>query len=119
MTPSDRAGTLAVILMIVIGALALFAMPTVAGANDLCADLNGDEMVTGADLSLVAGDLGLAVPPADEWLDLSPDLAITGADLSLVAKVVGRACWLHGGPDVQAGESVSSAHSCPCLRCVS
>lgn len=94
MTPSDRAGWL---LFIFAGAslLAILLFTKPAGAESLCADLSGDEAVTGADLNTVAQAIGTS----EEWPDLSLDGAVTGADLNLVSQVIGRECWLHGGPD--------------------
>ena len=59
-------------------------------------DLSDDRAVTGADLSLIAADIGKGVPPAVVRKDIAPGLAgdnaITGADLSRVAGVIGRGC---------------------------
>ena len=59
-------------------------------------DLNDDRGVTGADLSLIAADIGKAVPPALVRKDIAPGLAghnaITGADLSRLAGIFGRDC---------------------------
>jgi len=60
------------------------------------ADLNDDRGVTAADLSLIAGVIGTAAPPAPVRRDiargLAGDNAITGADLSAVAARIGRGC---------------------------
>lgn len=60
-------------------------------------DLNDDRSITGADLSLVAADIGTTVAGgAPVRSDLAPEPAgdgsITGADLSKVAAKIGTAC---------------------------
>ncbi len=66
------------------------------GADAWPPDFNSDAAVTGADLSAVAADIGLSVPPAPVRKDIAPDPAgdnnITGADLSAVAARIGEAC---------------------------
>jgi len=114
MSPSDRAGVLLFALAVVAGLALLVSFPgrTHADGGPLCADLNGDEQVTGADLNMVAQAVGSLVPPADQWLDLVPDNQITGNDLNTVAQVIGENCWLHGGPDDAGGESALMMSGC-------
>ncbi len=58
-------------------------------------DLNDDTFFTSADLSLIAGVIGQAVPPAPARRDIAPatpDGFITSADLSQVAARIGQSC---------------------------
>ncbi len=59
------------------------------------ADLNNDTFFTSADLSLIAGVIGQAAPPAPARRDIAPatpDGFITSADLSQVAARIGTSC---------------------------
>jgi len=57
------------------------------------ADLNNDTLFTSADMSLVAGVIGQAVPPARRDIaPATPDGFFTSADLSQVAARIGQSC---------------------------
>ncbi len=58
-------------------------------------DVNNDTFITSADLSLIAGVIGQAVPPASARTNIDPDppdTSITSGDLSQVAAVIGQGC---------------------------
>jgi len=54
-------------------------------------DTNGDNLVNGADLSVLLAGFGAAVPPGSHG-DLNGDALINGADLSVLLSTFGTAC---------------------------
>ena len=59
------------------------------------ADLDNNGLFISADLSLIAGVIGQAAPPAPARRDIAPatpDGFITSADLSQVAARIGQSC---------------------------
>ena len=63
------------------GAIATHAQP--------CADLNGDGLVTLADVEIVASYILMAVPAAPSQVDLNQDGEITGDDIIMVVDALG------------------------------
>jgi hypothetical protein len=56
-------------------------------------DLNDDTFFTSADLSLIAGVIGQAVPPARRDIaPPTPDGFFTSVDMSQVAARIGQSC---------------------------
>jgi hypothetical protein len=54
-------------------------------------DANGDNLVNGADLSILLGQFGQSVPPGG-GADLTGDGVVNGADLSVLLARFGSAC---------------------------
>jgi hypothetical protein len=89
-----------------IGAFALLALVllqphapgTVHATTPACADLNGDGVVTLADLLIWVTYFGQTVPPAPPQADLSENGAVDFADVFILIKHFGTATGCQGNP---------------------
>ena len=76
------------------------------GAGAWPADVNNDTLADITDVSAVAGEFGLSVPPADVRLNLAPDPPDASVDISDIASLVaffGKTCADPSAPAVLVG----------------